>query len=123
MEDVRNIFTPLLDKVANGEREALPVYEQVVEAIKYLTSQKAFLMEQAYEEAGYFPEEWRTSERKSFSFVEIPEWLEKKIELKGIEKKYKAFYEVAGKDMYTIDQDGEVQLLPTVKFSKVITKL
>ena len=122
MEDIKDIITPLVLKVSNGEREALPLYEEIVAAMKYLDTQKKFLFSQAYEEARYFPDEWALSERKTFSYKGIEEWVEKKKELKAVEDKYKAIFAIADKEMFVSDSEGEVQQLPEVSYSKILKK-
>ena len=110
-----------------GTKNALIIYAELkalldetkaaVDAVQPLAMEEAEKHgEKAFEFKGFKFE--RRNGRATYSFKNIPEWNEKKLQLQEVEKRAKAALAAANKNILTATEDGEEVIFPEVSYSK-----
>ena len=120
-----NSIKQLTKEVINGDESALKVYatlknyskelEVCIESIKSQALEEAETYEKNFTKDGFAFEKRNGSKR--WDFKALPEWAEKKAELKAIEDKAKIAYSAYENNLHTADEDGEVSELPKVSYN------
>lgn len=126
--DLFKVLNNIRDMVLNGEMEGLGAWIKFNELDKHLKEIMSEIKENAVEMAeqykgqlymGYIPE---ITERKTYDYSEIPEWVELDKKIKEIEQKAKSLYFVTKGEDSVNPQTGEVLQSAKVKsVSKVLT--
>lgn len=111
----------------SGEEEALKVYailkdyEKVLKKCISEVQPIAIAEAENYTETTFSEHGYTFTKRNGgarYAFDNIPEWVEKKQQLKDIEEKAKQAHKSYEKNLTSVSEDGEVIELPTVTYAK-----
>lgn len=127
IEAHEDIVVGLIDRVENGEVNALVAYAEIKKLLDLYTNAKLQVEPLAMEEAEKYPDNTFTEggfifERRaggsSYSYKHIPEWAEAERNKKQIEAKYKQAFLARQKGLMVASEDAEEMILPEISYRK-----